>query len=100
MVQTAQTFSDVSGSQIEARGGANGGAGGRILIYAAQSSVNSQFDVSAQAGSAAGSLYYYPRVDHLTLTASSLAPSPVFHIFFFKPTTTSPSRRGDVGFER
>lgn len=83
MVQTAQTFSDVSGSQIEARGGANGGAGGRILIYAAQSSVNSQFDVSAQAGSAAGSLYYYPRVDHLTLTASSLAPFAGFsHILF------------------
>ena len=83
MVQTAQTFSDVSGSQIEARGGANGGAGGRILVYAAPTSVNSTLDVSAQAGSAAGSLYYYPRVDHLTLTASSLAPFAGFsHILF------------------
>jgi hypothetical protein len=83
MVQTAQTFSDVSGSQIEARGGANGGAGGRILVYAAPTSVNSTLDVSAQVGSAAGSLYYFPRVDHLTLTAASLAPFAGFsHILF------------------
>ncbi|MFZ0826129.1 MAG: filamentous hemagglutinin N-terminal domain-containing protein, partial [Verrucomicrobiia bacterium] len=49
MLQTAQTFSDVSGSQVAARGGANGGAGGRILIYAAPPSVKSVLDVSAQA---------------------------------------------------
>ncbi|MFZ0828466.1 MAG: hypothetical protein WAO02_13685, partial [Verrucomicrobiia bacterium] len=83
MLQTAQTFSDVSGSQVAARGGANGGAGGRILIYAAPPSVKSVLDVSAQAGSTAGSLYYYPRVDYLTLTADSLAPFTGFsHILF------------------
>jgi hypothetical protein len=83
MVQTAQTFSDVSGSLIEALGGANGGDGGRILVYAAPGSFNSQLDVSAQAGSAAGGKYFYPRVDTLTLTAASLAPFAGFsHILF------------------
>ena len=83
MLQTAQTFSDVSGSQIEARGGANGGDGGRILIYAA--SANSQLDVSAQSGSAAGSLYYYPLVNgNLTLAANSLAPFSGFSSILFQ----------------
>ena len=81
MLQTAQTFSDDPDSQIQARGGANGGDGGKVLIYAA--SANSQLDVSAQAGSAAGSIYYYPRVDDLTLNASSLAPFAGFsHVLF------------------
>jgi hypothetical protein len=86
MLQTAQTFSDVSGSQIETHGGANGGDGGRILIYAASSSVNSQLDVSAlAAGSANGSIYYYPPVNgNLTLTADSLAPFSGFSSILFQ----------------
>ena len=87
MLQTAQTFSDDPDSQIEARGGANGGDGGKILIYAA--SVNSKLDVSAQAaGSADGNIYYYTRLGNdglgdWTVTASLLAPFAGFsHILF------------------
>jgi hypothetical protein len=84
MVQTAQTFSDDPASQIEARGGANGGDGGRILIYAASSSVNSKLDVSAPNGSS-GSIFYYPQTDNnLTLTASSLAPFAGFSQILFQ----------------
>jgi len=101
MVQTAQTFSDVSGSQIEARGGLNGGAGGRILIYAAQSFINSTLDVSAQADSAAGSRFFYPRVDgDLTLTAGSLAPFAGFSHILFQASggiTFAPNTAWDLG---
>jgi filamentous hemagglutinin family protein len=86
MVQSVQTFSDVSGSQIEARGGANGGDGGRILIYTdtTQSSVNSSLDVSAQNGSS-GSIYYYPIVDgDLTVTADSFLPFVGFSRILFQ----------------
>jgi hypothetical protein len=98
MLQTAQNFSDVSGSQIEARGGASGGDGGKVLIYAA--SANSQLDVSAQAGSAAGSIYYYPRVDDLTLTASSLVPFSGFLNILFQANngiTVAPGETLDLG---
>jgi hypothetical protein len=86
MVQSAQTFSDVSGSQIEARGGANGGDGGRLLVYTdtTQSSVNSSLDVSAPNGSS-GSIDYYPIVDgNLTLTADSLSPFAGFSQILFQ----------------
>ena len=99
MLQTAQNFSDDSASQVQARGGVNGGAGGRILIYAA--SANSQLDVSAQAaGSADGSIYYYPRVDDLTLTASSLAPFSGFLNILFQANndiTLAPGATLDLG---
>jgi filamentous hemagglutinin family protein len=86
MLQTAQTFSDDPDSQIQARGGANGGDGGKVLIYAA--SANSKLDVSAQAGSTAGNTYYYTRLGNdglgdWTLTASLLASFAGFsHILF------------------
>ena len=35
MLQTAGTYSDTAGSRVEFKGGANGGNGGRVLIYAA-----------------------------------------------------------------
>ena len=83
MLQAVQTFADSSGSQIQARGGANGGAGGRVLVYAAPASVNSQLDVSAQPGSAAGSIFYYPKFVARTLTAGWLAPFSGFtHLLF------------------
>ena len=60
MLQTAQTFSDVSGSQIEFHGGANGGNDGKVLIYAAKNSANSQLNVSP-GQFRRRSIYYYPR---------------------------------------
>ena len=58
MLQTAGTYSDTTGSRVEFKGGANGGDGGRILIYAAQSSVKSTLLGTAQSGYAAGSEYF------------------------------------------
>jgi filamentous hemagglutinin family protein len=84
MLQTAQTFSDVSGSQIEFHGGANGGNDGKVLIYTAQNSVNSLLN-GVSASSASGNIYYYPLVDgDLTLTADSLAPFSGFSRILFQ----------------
>ena len=60
MLQTAQTFSDDSGSQIEARGGANGGERRQDIDLCAQNSAKFiTRRVCAAAGSAVGSIYYY-----------------------------------------
>ena len=94
MLQTAQTYSDVSGSQIEFHGGANGGSDGKVLIYAAKNSVHSLLNGSP-ASSAVGSIYYYPLVNgDLTLTADSLAPFSGFSRILFQATgdiTIAPS---------
>ncbi|HXI71123.1 MAG TPA: filamentous hemagglutinin N-terminal domain-containing protein [Verrucomicrobiae bacterium] len=86
MLQTPGTFSDNAGSQIQYRGGANGGNGGRVLIYDAQASVKSQLDGSANSGFMAGSAYYYSQADSsdLILTASSLAPFAGFSSILFQ----------------
>ena len=86
MLQTPQTFSDILGSQIQFRGGANGGNGGRVLVYAASASVKSQLDGTAKTGFTAGSKFYYSRADtsDLTLTASSLAPFAGFSSILFQ----------------
>jgi len=84
MLQTGQTYADVSGSRIQFQGGANGGDGGRVLIYAAKSSVKSILDGSAQSGFNAGSQYFYPRAASLTLNANSLAPFAGFSSILFQ----------------
>ncbi|MGA2786986.1 MAG: filamentous hemagglutinin N-terminal domain-containing protein [Verrucomicrobiota bacterium] len=98
MLQTAQTFSDVAGSQVSADGGANGGNGGRILIYAAQSSVYSSLYVSAPAGSI-GNVYYYTPFKNLTLTASTLAPFAGFSSILLQASgnITLPAGEVDLG---
>jgi filamentous hemagglutinin family protein len=96
MLQTAQTFSDDPGSQVEFRGGANGGNGGKVLIYAAQSSVNSQLDGSAQAGFTGGNEYFYPQVDNLTLTANSLAPFAGFSSILFQASGDATKGSGNI----
>jgi filamentous hemagglutinin family protein len=97
MLQTQQAFFDVAGSQIQFLG-ANGGANGRVLIYAAQSSVKSLLNGSA-ASSASGNIYYYTPVDNLTLTASSLVPFTGFSSILFqanKSLTISASANLDL----
>ena len=84
MLQTGQTYSDVSGSSVQFQGGANGGDGGRVLIYAAQSSVKSTLSGSAHSGFTAGSEYFYPRAASLTLNASSLLPFAGFSSILFQ----------------
>jgi len=84
MLQTAQTYSDVAGSRIEFTGGANGGDGGRVLIYAAHSAVKSRLVGTAQPGGNAGSEYFYPRAANLTLNAGSLAPFDGFSSVLFQ----------------
>jgi filamentous hemagglutinin family protein len=104
MLQTAQTYTDApgsangSGSQIQARGGANGGNGGRILIYAASKSVQSFLDVSAPHGST-GNKYYYTPFNNLTLTASTLAPFAGFSSILLQASgnITLPAGEVDLG---
>ena len=84
MLQTGQTYSDVSGSSIQFAGGANGGDGGRVLIYAVPSSVKSTLTGSAQSGFNAGSQYFYPRATSLALNANSLAPFAGFQSILFQ----------------
>jgi len=74
MIQAAQSFTDDSASKIEARGGSSGGNGGRLLLYSAAPDVNSQLNVSAQAGNGNGKIFYYPVADALTVTAGFLVP--------------------------
>ena len=104
MLQTAQTYTDApgsangSGSQIQARGGANGGNGGRILIYAASKSVQSFLDVSAPHGST-GNKYYYTPFNNLTLTAGTLAPFAGFSSILLQASgnITLPAGEVDLG---
>ena len=84
MLQTAGTYADTAGSRVEFKGGANGGDGGRALVYAAQLSVKSTLVATAQSGYAAGSKYFYPRAANLTLTAGSLAPFAGFQSILFQ----------------
>jgi filamentous hemagglutinin family protein len=84
MLQTAGTYSDAAGSRVEFKGGANGGNGGRVLVYSASSAVKSTLVGTAQSGYTAGSKYYYPRAANLTLTASSLAPFAGFQSILFQ----------------
>jgi filamentous hemagglutinin family protein len=86
MLQTAGTCSDASGSQIQFKGGANGGDGGRVLVYAASSAVKSTLVGTAQSGYTAGSKYYYPRSSSLTLDSSSLNPFDGFASILFQST--------------
>ena len=86
MLQTGQSYSDASGSSIQFMGGANGGDGGRLLIYAAQSEVNSALLGTAQAGFDAGSEYFYPRSSSLSLNTDSLAPFAGFSSILFQAT--------------
>ena len=74
MLQTAGTYSDAAGSRVEFKGGANGGDGGRVLIYAA--SVRSQIHPGWHRAIRLHrrQRIFYPRAANLTLTGSSLAP--------------------------
>ena len=99
MLQTAQTYTDVSGSQIQARGGANGGNGGRILIYAASKSVQSFLDVSAPHGST-GNKYYYTPFNNLTLTAGTLAPFAGFSSILLQASGNITLPAGEVDLRR
>jgi filamentous hemagglutinin family protein len=84
MLQTGQTYADAAGSSIQFAGGANGGDGGRVLIYAAPSEVQSTLLSTAQAGFIAGNEYYYPRTASLTLDNISLAPFAGFSSILFQ----------------
>ena len=84
MLQTGQTYADVAGSRIQFQGGANGGDGGRVLIYAAAASIKSTLTGLAQSGFAAGSEYFLPRAASLTLNANSLAPFDGFSSILFQ----------------
>ena len=94
MLQTAGTYSDVAGSQIQFAGGANGGDAGRALIYAAQASVKSTLTGSAQAGFNAGDEYFYPRATSLTLNDNSLAPFAGFSSLLFQASGNLPVATG------
>jgi len=84
MLQTGQTFSDAAGSRVEFTGGAEGGDGGRVLIYAAQSAVKSTLIGTAQTGFETGSKYFYPRATSLTLNNNSLVPFAGFSSILFQ----------------
>lgn len=67
-LDSGSSFSDSSGSQIIATGGANGGNGGHISLCAPDIlSMNSEMNTSAQAGSTAGTLF----LDPTTITINS-----------------------------
>lgn len=84
MMQTAGTYADTAGSQVQFNGGAKGGDGGRVLIYAAPSAVKSTLTGTAQPGFNAGSEYFYPRAASLTLDNNSLAPFAGFSSILFQ----------------
>jgi filamentous hemagglutinin family protein len=68
-IKAGNTFSDTTGSQISATGGAHGGNGGNIEISAPNvASLNTSLDASAQPGSKAGQLSLDP--ENITLSTS------------------------------
>jgi filamentous hemagglutinin family protein len=84
MLQTGGTYADAAGSSIQFAGGVNGGDGGRVLIYAAQSAVQSTLVDTVQPGFTAGSKYFFPRAASLTLNNNSLAPFAGFSSILFQ----------------
>lgn len=86
MLQTGQNYSDATGSSIQFAGGANGGNGGRALIYAASARIKSSVNGTAQADFAPGNEYFYPRAGSLSLNAASLAPFDGFSSILFQAT--------------
>lgn len=104
MLQTEQTYSDTPGSRIQFLGGANGGDGGRVLLYSASAAVNSTLAGAAQSGFNAGAEYFYPRAASLTLNSSALAPFAGFSSILFQTAgnltvaaNTTWSLAGDAG---
>jgi filamentous hemagglutinin family protein len=72
-IKSSGSYADDPASQIQVRGGANGGNGGSVEISAPQlTAVNSQIDGSAAAGFTGGRMLLDPT--DLTLDSSSLAP--------------------------
>ena len=76
MLQSGNTFSDATGSQIDAKGGARGGNGGNVEISAPDVlSLNSRIDAGAQPGWTAGKLILDPYDIILDMSGSDSAGS-------------------------
>ena len=74
-IKSGGTFSDTTGSQINIRGGANGGNGGSLEISAPNVlSLNSSMDATAQPGYTAGGLLLDPTTINLGTSGTGTVP--------------------------